>query len=118
VTRHRRAIAVSLALMAVPLLYAVFTFAAWPSPQRPWLEPPVASTTCVLPKERMRYEHMRYLKSLRDQVLRQGNREHIAGARAQGLSSCRSCHAHREQFCDRCHERASVRLDCFGCHAY
>ena len=115
--RHRRAIVVALALMAVPLLYALISFAARPASQLSWLEPARPGTTCVLPKD-TRYEHMRYLKSLRDQVMREGKREQITGAHAQGLGSCRSCHAHRELFCDRCHERASVRLDCFGCHAY
>jgi hypothetical protein len=117
-SRHRRAIVLALGLMAAPLLYAVLSFAARPAPEAPWLEPAVPNTTCALPKDSNRHQHMRYLKTLRDQVLREGNREQITGARAQGLGSCRSCHAHRERFCDRCHERASVRLDCFGCHAY
>jgi hypothetical protein len=114
----RRAIVFSLLLMTVPLLYAVITFAARPAVERPWLEPPAANTTCVLPKDRMRYDHMRYLKRLRDQVIREGRREQVTGDHAQGITSCRNCHAHRELFCDRCHERASVRLDCFRCHAY
>jgi hypothetical protein len=116
--RYRRTIVASLVLMAVPLLYAVVTFAARPAPEGPWLEPPLANTTCVLPRERMRYDHMRYLKTLRDQVMREGRRELVTGEHAQGIGSCRECHAHREFFCDRCHEHSSVRLDCFGCHVY
>ena len=116
--RHRRAIVASLVLTAVPLLYAVVTFAARPAPEGPWLEQPPATSTCVLPKDRMRYEHMRYLKRLRDQVIREGRREQVTGDLAQGITSCRNCHAHRELFCDRCHAHASVRLDCFGCHVY
>ena len=114
----RRAIGVSLALMAVPLLYAVITFAARPAAEGPWLEQPPATTTCVLPKDSARYNHMKHLKILRDQVMRDGHREQITGEHDQGITSCRNCHAHRELFCDRCHERASVRLDCFGCHTY
>ena len=117
-SRPRRAIAIALLLMAVPLLWAMITFAARPTSERPWLEPPLANTTCVLPRERMRYDHMRYLKTLRDQVMREGRREQVMGEHAQGIGSCRNCHTHREQFCDRCHERSSVRLDCFGCHRY
>jgi len=116
--RYRRVILTSLVLMAVPSLYAVITFAARPVSKRPWLEPPRANTTCVLPKERMRYDHMRYLKTLRDRVTREGRREQVTGEHTQGIGSCRGCHNHRELFCDRCHERSSVRLDCFGCHAY
>jgi hypothetical protein len=116
--RHRRLIVLSLALMAAPLLFAVLSRAAGPEPPSPYLEPPKPNTTCVLPREGMRYEHMKHLRSLRDEVLRDGKRAQVEGARAQGITSCRSCHAHRAEFCDRCHERASVRLDCFGCHAY
>jgi hypothetical protein len=61
---------------------------------------------------------MRHLKKLRDQVMREGRRDEITGVGAQGLGSCRGCHATRERFCDRCHDQASVRLDCFGCHVY
>ncbi len=117
-TGHRRAIVSSLVLMAMPLLYAVIVFAARPEAKAPWLEPAALSTTCILPKANMRFEHMQHLKRLRDQVVREGKRMDLAGARPQGISSCRSCHAHREQFCDRCHLQASVRPDCFDCHAY
>jgi len=116
--RHRRLIAVALLLMVAPLCYAVISFAARPAAGPLWLEPPTPNTTCVLPKSVIRYEHMNHLKDLRDQVMREGRREQLAGARPLGLGSCRGCHAHKEQFCDRCHDRASVRLDCFGCHQY
>ena len=115
-TGHRRAIVGALVLMAAPLLYAVIGFAARPETRAPWLEPAAPNTTCILPKVSMRYQHMKHLKSLRDEVVREGKRENLT--HAQGLASCRSCHAHREQFCDRCHEQASVRPECFDCHAY
>ena len=117
-TRHRRLILASLALMAAPLLYAVLSFAARPEPGPTWLEPARPGTTCILPRERMRYDHMKYLARLRDQVVREGRREQVGGPRPQGITSCRGCHAHRAEFCDRCHVRASVQPDCFSCHAY
>ncbi len=117
-TRHRRLLVAALVLMAVPLVYAVIALAARPKPAVPALEPARANTTCILPQARMRYEHMKYLKGRRDEVLRDGKAAALMGAEPRGFGSCRSCHAHREQFCDRCHERASVRLDCFGCHTY
>jgi hypothetical protein len=100
------------------LLYVVLGFAARPAAAPAWLEPARPGTSCILPAPVMRYEHMRHLKRLRDQVMREGRRAELTGAAPQGLGSCRDCHAHRERFCDRCHERASVRLDCFRCHAY
>ncbi len=114
--KHRRVLVVVWLLMAVPLCYALVSFAARPSTPA-WLEAPRPRTKCVFPTD-ARYEHMRHLKRLRDQVLRDGRRDEITGAAAQGLGGCRGCHAHREEFCDRCHARASVALDCFGCHVY
>ncbi len=116
--RHRRLIVVALLLMVAPLGYAVASFAARPPTGPLWLEAPTPNTTCVLPKSVIRYQHMNHLKALRDRVMRDGRRVELTGGKPQGLGSCRGCHAHREQFCDRCHERASVRLDCFGCHQY
>jgi hypothetical protein len=110
---HRRLIAIALGCMGIPLLHAMISFAARRDPS-PWLLPARPGTTCVLPQQRMRTEHMTYLKSLRDEVVRMGRRERVG----QGISGCRSCHANRAQFCDRCHARASVSPDCFGCHPY
>jgi hypothetical protein len=107
-----------LALMGVPLLCALVAFAARPAARTPWLAPARASTTCLLPRAQMRYQHMTHLKALRDRVVRQGLRAEVTGVQPQGLSSCRNCHAQRELFCDRCHEQAGVSPDCFGCHVY
>lgn len=110
---HRRLIAIALGCMGLPLLYAVISFAARPE-RKPWLEPAKPGTTCVLPRERMRAEHMGYLKALRDEVVRTGRRDRVG----QGITSCRGCHTDRAQFCDRCHDQASVVPGCFGCHLY
>jgi len=117
-TRHRRLIATALVLMSAPLLYAVITFAARPEPKTSWLEPAAPGTTCILPTARMRYDHMKHLKRLRDRVVREGKTDQVTGAHPQGIASCKGCHAHREQFCDRCHLQVSVAPDCFGCHRY
>ena len=117
-TGHRRLLVAALVLMAVPLAYAVIALAARPKAVAPYLEPAAPNTTCILPKQRMRYDHMKYLRDVRDQVLREGKTEALTSARPAGFGSCQGCHVRREQFCDRCHERASVQLDCFGCHTY
>lgn len=119
----RRLIVIALVAMSVPILFAVATFAARSAgdgaqaASSRWLEP-ASGGTCILPRARMRYEHMQHLKSLRDEVVRAGLRDRITGSAAQGIGTCRGCHAHREQFCDRCHDRAGVAPDCFGCHGY
>ena len=47
------------------------------------------------------------------------NQDHRFGIRSEvTLEHCGRCHTSRERFCDRCHDAASVKLDCFGCHYY
>jgi len=67
---------------------------------------------CYRDAEYMRYHHMDLLKEVREEVVRFGIRGGIT------LAGCGDCHTDRDQFCDRCHEAASVRLDCYGCHYY
>jgi len=111
---RRRNIALALVALAVPLLFAMVGFAARPRRPTPWLEAARVQSRCLLPRERMRYEHMVHLKALRDRVVRDG----VRGGPPEGLSACQSCHARRAQFCDRCHAQAGVTPDCFACHAY
>jgi hypothetical protein len=75
---------------------------------------------CVAPAEQMRREHMNMLKHHRDRTVHEGIRttEH-------SLKGCVDCHASKkngavigtsENFCQGCHEYASVKLDCWECH--
>jgi hypothetical protein len=68
--------------------------------------------SCVRDAEWMRFRHMDFLKDTREEVVRKG----IPGGVT--LAGCGDCHQNRDQFCDKCHEAASVILDCFGCHFY
>ena len=80
--------------------------------------------SCVEPVEVMRREHMDLLFAHRDETVRRGDRD-----RTHSLSGCVDCHsvadaagAYRPvnapgQFCESCHAYASVRIDCFQCHA-
>ncbi len=79
---------------------------------------------CVAPTDVMRREHMDFLLHQRDRTVHEG----IRTARFS-LSGCVDCHVQQnvdgsyipvdapEQFCDTCHRYASVKLDCFECHA-
>ena len=67
---------------------------------------------CVLDSTEMRYYHMDLLKDVREDVIRDGLKGGIT------LSGCGDCHVNRVLFCDRCHDAASVNLDCFHCHFY
>ena len=79
---------------------------------------------CVEPLPVIRRDHMKFLMHQRDDTVHEG----IRGAR-HSLVGCIDCHAARNdsgqwvridapgQFCASCHEYASVKIDCFGCHA-
>ena len=80
--------------------------------------------TCVEPLPVIRRDHMKFLTHQRDDTVRSG----IRGAR-HSLLGCIDCHAAKDeagqwvridasgQFCASCHAYASVKIDCFGCHA-
>ncbi len=79
---------------------------------------------CVEPTDVIRSDHMKFLLHQRDQTV-------IEGIRTQhhSLKECVQCHASVDdggeympidsegQFCESCHDYASVSLDCFDCHA-
>ena len=79
---------------------------------------------CVEPLPVIRRDHMKFLLHQRDDTVHEG----IRGAR-HSLVGCIDCHAAKDdagqwvridapgQFCESCHEYASVKIDCFGCHS-
>ena len=85
----------------------------WAEEPEVFLDPDDARwENCVRDTEYMRFQHMDLLKDVRADVIRYGLKGGIT------LAGCGDCHQDREAFCDRCHEKASVILDCFGCHYY
>ncbi len=60
----------------------------------------------------MRFHHWEYLRRIREEVVRYGNR------REDGLNACPGCHTSRRDFCDRCHQAVNLSPDCFDCHDY
>ena len=79
---------------------------------------------CIAPISEMRTDHMSMLLHKRDQTVHQGIRTKKAS-----LTECINCHVtpgqdghvaridSEKHFCSSCHVAASVRLDCFECHA-
>ena len=85
----------------------------WASEPEPFLEAPDPRwENCVRDAEYMRFYHMDLLKEVRADVIRAGLKGGIT------LAGCGDCHHNRDLFCDRCHQEASVTLDCWGCHYY
>ena len=75
---------------------------------------------CVEDTATMRREHPDMLKHQRDLTVHEGIR-----TREHSLKECVGCHASKKTgsvlgengFCQSCHDYASVKLDCFSCHA-
>jgi len=77
---------------------------------------------CVEPVDDMRRNHMEYILHQRDKTMHEGIR-----TRQHSLVECINCHvsdapdaprySSEEHFCNSCHTYASVRIDCFQCHA-
>ncbi|UCG52891.1 MAG: sulfate reduction electron transfer complex DsrMKJOP subunit DsrJ [Candidatus Latescibacterota bacterium] len=90
------------------------------TPGAPKLEMPVDVTDCVEGADYMRAFHMDLLNVWRDDVVREGDRIHVAPDGKEydkSLSrTCMSCHSNKDAFCDRCHDYAGVKPYCWDCH--
>jgi len=80
----------------------------------------VAAKECVRDTAYMRTEHMQLLDIWRDTVVRDGKRMYVT---PQGKSfnmslsnTCLDCHSNKADFCDKCHNFASVDPYCWDCH--
>lgn len=85
---------------------------------------PVAASQCVEPVDIMRRNHMEFLLHQRDETMVNGDRSN-----KYSLAKCVECHAqtdnngevvrsnNEDYFCNSCHQFASVKIDCFECHA-
>ena len=92
---------------------------AIPSPDKP-----ANADSCVEPVAVMRRDHMKFLLHQRDETVLDGER-----SKKYSLVGCIDCHnpsdANEEivryedpqHFCAGCHNYASVKIDCFECHA-
>lgn len=82
-----------------------------------------ADGQCVLPKDQIRREHPDLLKHTRSLVVHQGQRDPKLR-----IENCVTCHAVKDatgaavpfsdprHFCNSCHVKVAVHLDCFSCH--
>jgi hypothetical protein len=113
---------VFLVLLSFPLWYnLVFKGAqAAPAPQLVLTEKAKAAGECVMSKEYMTTQHMQLLDLWRYSVVRKGEREYVnSQGKAFDMSlsnTCLDCHSNKADFCDRCHNYASVRPYCWDCH--
>ena len=116
-----------LIVTGVIIFIVIVTFPFWynrgkaaPAPELQLTEKAKAAKECVRSTEYMRAEHMQLLDLWRDSVVRRGDRIYVSpSGREYNMSlsnTCLDCHSNKAEFCDRCHNYASVRPYCWDCH--
>ena len=79
-----------------------------------------AAKECVEDTSYMKAEHMQILDVWRDTVVRDAKRVYVNSKGKEfemSLSNtCLDCHDQKAEFCDKCHNYASVTPYCWDCH--
>jgi hypothetical protein len=93
---------------------------AAPAPELELTQKAKAAKVCVRSTDFMKAEHMQLLDEWRDSVVRRGKRIYESPNGKEFMMSlsntCLDCHSNKAEFCDRCHNYASVRPYCWDCH--
>ena len=111
----------------VIIFIVITTFPFWynrgkaaPAPELVLTERAKAAKVCVRSTDYMKAEHMQLLDLWRDSVVRRGDRIYVSPSGQEfnmSLSNtCLDCHSNKAEFCDRCHDYASVQPYCWDCH--
>jgi len=111
-------IAIFIVLAALPFWYN--RGKAAPAPEVVLTEQAKAAKECVMSKDYMQAEHMQLLDLWRHSVVRNAERVFVnPSGKEYSMSlsnTCLDCHSNKKEFCDRCHDYASVRPYCWDCH--
>lgn len=105
----------------------ILTFPFWynrgkaaPAPELELTDRAKQAKVCVRSTDYMQREHMQLLDFWRHSVVRNAERIYVnpeGKEYTMSLSNtCLDCHSNKAQFCDRCHDYASVRPYCWDCH--
>jgi hypothetical protein len=114
-------------ITGVVVFCILLTFPVWynmgkaaPAPEVILTEKAKAAKECVRSTEYMKAEHMQLLDVWRHSVVRNAERIYVNGSGKEfnmSLSNtCLDCHSNKTEFCDRCHDYASVKPYCWDCH--
>jgi hypothetical protein len=114
-------LAIFVAMISFPFWYNLGKAA--PAPEVKLSDKAKAAKQCIAPTPYMRAEHMAILDIWRDTVVRDAKRVYTLDDGRQfnmslstGENSCMGCHVTKADFCDKCHNYASVRPYCWDCH--
>jgi hypothetical protein len=119
-----------LVVIGLAIFVALISFPFWfnlgkaaPAPELKLSDKAKAAKQCIAPTPYMRAEHMAILDLWRDTVVRDAKRVYSVNDDRQynmslstGENSCMGCHVTKADFCDKCHNYASVRPYCWDCH--
>jgi hypothetical protein len=116
-----------LIITGLVIFIVIVTFPFWfnrgkaaPAPKLELTERAKAAKVCVRSTDYMRAEHMQLLDLWRESVVRQAERIYVSPDGKEYTMSlsntCLDCHSNKAEFCDRCHNYASVRPFCWDCH--
>ncbi|QTA84866.1 sulfate reduction electron transfer complex DsrMKJOP subunit DsrJ [Desulfonema magnum] len=105
----------------------IATFPFWynigkaaPAPELKLTDKAKAEKECVMSVTDMKAGHMQLLDEWRDEVVRSANRLYVnSKGKSFNMSlsnTCLDCHSNKADFCDKCHDYASVRPYCWDCH--
>ena len=114
-------------IVGIGIFLIILTFPFWynrgkaaPAPELILTEKAKAAKECVRSTEYMKAEHMKLLDIWRHSVVRNADRIYVNSSGKEfnmSLSNtCLDCHSNKAEFCDRCHDYASVRPYCWDCH--
>jgi len=115
----------SVILAGLAAFLALATFPIWygrlarTTARPPDLKLPATEKQCVAPTSYMRSSHMQLLIHWREEAVRQDVRTYKAFNgkiyRISLTGTCLECHS-KQDFCDRCHNYATVEPVCWNCH--
>ncbi len=109
------------------IFFVILSFPIWlnlgkaaPAPDLKLTARAQAAKECVRSKDYMKAEHMQLLDQWRLSVVRDAKRIYVNTKGKEFEMSisntCLDCHSNKAEFCDRCHNYASVRPYCWDCH--
>ncbi len=126
-TNNRKMYDKRMVITGLVIFVVLVTFPFWynlgkaaPAPE-PVLTPKAkAAKQCVRSTPFMKAEHMQLLDMWRDTAIRDNKRVYVnPEGKVYTISlsnTCLDCHSNTADFCDKCHNYASVRPYCWDCH--
>jgi hypothetical protein len=114
-------------ILGIIIFVAIAAFPFWynlgkasPRPEVKLTDVAKAAKQCVRDKAYMQAEHMQLLDVWRDAVSREGKRIYVnlegKEFKMSLSNTCLDCHSNKAEFCDACHNYASVSPYCWECH--